>query len=265
MILALGWSDFSLKYRGSLLGYLWSFLGPLAQFLVIYHVFKPFVASALPHYPLYLFLGLILWEHFAMTTSGCMSVLFDKEGIIQKMAVPRFLLIGALGWQNLLIFLTRLLVFALLALLLGVSLPWSIAFVPLLLVQMTALALGVGMLFGSYVLRYRDLQHLWGIGLNVLFWLTPITYPYTAAAPLLEDLRILVAGGFSWGAALSAFIRFQPLSLLLHESRRWLLYAEFLGVPSFLHVLGFTLVCLLVFVGGFCVFQCRSRFFVEEY
>src|SRR3990167_9362705 len=95
-----GWSDFFLKYRGSVLGYVWSLLAPLAKFLVIYYVFRPFVRDTIPYYSLYLFLGIIVWEHFTVTTTHCMSVLHEKAAFVQKLPFPRILLIFIVGWRT---------------------------------------------------------------------------------------------------------------------------------------------------------------------
>ena len=65
VVWAIGWSDFVMKYRGSFLGYLWSFAPMIVRFLVIFHIFRPFMGEKVPYYHLYLFLGLIVWQHFS--------------------------------------------------------------------------------------------------------------------------------------------------------------------------------------------------------
>lgn len=266
IVWAIGWSDFFLKYRGSILGYFWSLLAPLMKFLVILYVFQPLVGPAIPQYPLYLFLGILIWEHFALTTSGCMAMLWDKASIIQKVPCPRIVFILAVGLTNAMIFLTHMLVFTAFALFLG-AIHWTgYLALPLILLQMTMLALGVGMLLSSYALKYRDVQHIWDIALQVLFWLTPITYAYSVQGPILAEMTRMVMGGAQgrW-MILKLFVLLQPLSVLTHDARRFLLYTQELGVPSVFHLTGFTLACAVVFASGYAVFLRRSRFFVEEY
>lgn len=266
VVLALGWADFVLKYRGSFLGYLWSFVLPLTKFLVIYHIFRNFT-QGVENYALYLFLGIILWEHFAMTTSACIALPSEKSGIIKQMRFPRILLMFSLGWTHVIILCTYLLIFILLTARSGVALLPGLFFLPLLILQATLIALGLGMILSSYALKYRDIAHLWAVSLQVLFWLTPIMYDYRPSAPVFEDLRALFAGrAFSslW-SIFDAFIRLQPLSILLHDARRILLYPTTLGIPTAIHIIGFTVACALVFVAGAAIFHRRSSYFIQEY
>lgn len=264
LVLVLGWSDFCLKYRGSILGYLWSFLGPLAQFFVIFAVFRPFVGAGISHYALYLFLGIIVWEHFSLTTSACVALPQEKAGLIQKTRVPRILLPLATGWTHVAIFLTRLLVFAVIAAAYGIFPRMSYAYLPILLLQMSFLALGIGMLLGAFSLRYRDIAHLWGIALQALFWLTPVMYAIDRLPFSQEALRILRVG-IPWHPIelVRAFVRVQPLTLLLADARRTLLLGE--SLPSVWHMVFVTAFCAGFFCIGSAVFRQRSRSFSQEY
>ena len=262
-----GWSDFLLKYRGSVLGYLWSLLAPLAKFLVIFYVFRPFIGNRIAQYPLYLFLGIIAWEHFTVTTTHCMTTLHEKAAFIQKMPFPRVLLILIVGWSDLLVFLSYFLIFALFAVLRGQVIDWNWLYLPVVLVHMTFLALGVGSLLSAYSLKYRDILHLWGIASQVLFWLTPITYAYRLETPILTALAGLpsMLSPFHPIALFDVFVQFQPLSIIIYDLRRVTFYAESGGVPSAAHALGLTLILGSIFCFGLWVFHKRSKYFVEEY
>jgi ABC-type polysaccharide/polyol phosphate export permease len=266
IIIAMGWSDFMLKYRGSFLGYLWSFAVPLVKFLVIYHIFRAF-ASDIPFYPLYLFLGILLWEHFAMVTSACMNMLHDKAVIIKKIVMPHWVLILAVGWTHVIILLTYFVIYFIVSLILGPGIPFAVWYLVLIIVQTTLLSLGVGMFLAAFVLKYRDIQHLWNVLLQILFWLTPIMYAYKPEAPFLQELikRFSGFGGLSFWGMFDIFIRFQPLSVLLHDARRALLYADITGMPTTIHTSGFTALCACIFLAGLFIFNYRSRYFVEEY
>ncbi len=267
IVWAVGWSDFVLKYRGSLLGYLWSLLAPLAKFLVIYYVFKPLVGGEIAQYPLYLFLGIIMWEHFTVTTTNCMTALQEKQAFFMKIPFPRLLIMYIVGWTNLIVFLTHFLIFIACMLLISeISwMPWI--YIPVILLHMTLLALGVGMILASYCLRYRDILHLWGILSQVLFWLTPITYAYKLNAPITEqgDRLMNIFHQPSLHTAFDLFVQFQPLSLLIYDMRRVTLYAGELSVPSVEHTMGLTFVLLVLFGTATSIYRRRSRYFIEEY
>lgn len=267
IVLALGWADFALKYRGSVLGYLWSFIVPLVKFLVILHIFRPFAAQ-IPQYPLYLFLGIILWEHFSLLTSACISLPQEKSLIIKKVAFPRALLVFGTGWMHAIILVTYVVIFFAFAYALAGRIPLSAFwYLPLLLVQSSLLALGIGMALGSYALRFRDIPHLWGVLLTILFWLTPIMYAFRPDAPVLSDAKAMFSGSvtLSLWSFFDTFIRFQPLSILIHDARRAMLYPDTLGVPSMVHMLGFTVLCGCIFCVGYWIFQRRSPYFIQEY
>jgi ABC-type polysaccharide/polyol phosphate export permease len=266
VVLALGWSDFVLKYRGSTLGYLWSFASPLLYFFVLLHVFRPYVSDEIRSYPLYLFLGIIVWEHFSVTTSGCMAMLHDKSSIIQKVVIPKILLILAVGWTNVIIVMTRLAVFVVIAAWLDVPFTLGYLYLPLLIVQMTLLALGVGMLLSSYALRFKDISHLWAVILQAVFWLTPIAYPQRTRPVVDQVLATLrEGGGFSLGRVIDAMIQFQPLSLVVGVVRRSILQFNSLDVPSAGHMALVSAVCGLIFAAGALVYARRSKYFIQEF
>ena len=265
VISAIGWSDFVLKYRGSVLGYAWSLLGPLVRFVVILHVFGPYVSQSIANYSFYLFLGLIIWEHFAVTTTACMGMLHDKASIIQRMVFPRVFLILAVGWTNLVIFATHLIIFFLAALLFGVSINLSAFYLVLTALQMTLVALGIGMLLSSYCLKYRDVPHMWGIAVQILFWLTPIMFPYAIKGGSLTHAARALLGQESTQSIISLFIQIQPLSIIIHDARRSVLYDAIAGSPAPEHALGMTLVAFTIFMLGLAVFQRRQHYFPQEY
>ncbi len=268
VILAIGWSDFVLKYRGSVLGWLWSLIGPLVKFGVILVIFGPYVEGQIPYYRLYLFLGIIIWEHFAVTTGACISMLHEKASIIQRLPFPRVLLIFAVGWTNVIVFATHMLVFGIFCLSLGITWTVSAAYIAITIIEMTMLALGIGMLLSAYSLKYRDIPHLWGMLTQILFWLTPIMYPPAqSGAPAFSGALTLftAAGKSSFGDVFRLFLDAQPLSVVMHDARRVLLYPALWGVPTFTHTLGALTLTGVIFILGLAVFLRRQESFVQEY
>jgi ABC-2 type transport system permease protein len=266
IIWTIGWSDFLLKYHGSVLGYLWSLVSPVVKFLVILHVFRPLVGDSIAMYPMYLFLGIIMWEHFSYTTSGCMNMLFEKAEVIQRVPFPRLLLVLIVGWTQAIVFATYLIVFFLFALVYQVPLDASSVYMLLIVVQMTLLALGIGMILSAWSLKYRDIGHLWAVGLQVLFWLTPIVYGYTMQRSFLRDLvhsATQLENLFSLEWILRMFIQFQPLSVLINDARRAMLGTS--GTPTVIHALAFTVLCGGIFAVGAWIFVRRSKSFIQEY
>lgn len=255
-----------MKYRGSILGVLWSLIYPLVKYVVILHIFRKIVTD-IPQYSLYLFLGLLLWEHFAMTSTACISMLQEKAAIIQKVRFPRLLLILSVGWTHVLILCGYLIIFFLMMAFSGMKPSMGILTLPVIMTEATLLALGAGMLLSAFSLKFRDIPYLWGIALQVLFWLTPILYAFQPDRPLSQDFVHLFSGSLtlSLWSLLDLFIRFQPLSILLFDARRALLSSASVGLPSVVHTSAFLLICAAIFLLGTVVFRWRSRYFLQEY
>lgn len=105
-------SDFKLRYQGSVLGYLWSFIKPLLLFGILYLVFSVFLRFDVENYNLYLLLGIILWGYLAEGTSNAISSLISKGGLISRVNFPRSLIVISSTLTSLLTLLLNLIVFA---------------------------------------------------------------------------------------------------------------------------------------------------------
>jgi len=263
--LAMGWADFQLKYRGSVMGYLWSLAVPLVKFLVLLVIFQPILGGNIVMYPLYLFLGVIVWEHFALTTTACITSLLEKTSIIQKVAFPRFLLPIAAGWCTFLIFLSHVLLFFIFALIFRVEFHFAALLAPFLVLCMELLTLGIGMLLAAFALRFQDIRHLWEVTLQILFWLTPVLYAPELTGPVrFQATELFMALEQSPLAIVRAFIHLQPLSLLMTDIRRVLLYTGVRSTPSLEHLVFLFFISVSAFAFGSVVFWKRSRYFAQE-
>ena len=83
------WSDFKLRYKNSMLGYLWSLLEPLLMLLLIYLVFTNLMKNQIEHYQLFLFIGIILWGFLSRATNAGMFSIVEKANIVKKIYFPR--------------------------------------------------------------------------------------------------------------------------------------------------------------------------------
>src|SRR6266511_862830 len=90
-------TDFKLRYQGSVLGYVWSLLRPLFLFIILYFVFVKFmrIGADIPHFPVYLLLGIVVWNFFAEITSTCIDSIVKQSDIIRKLNFPKYVIILA--------------------------------------------------------------------------------------------------------------------------------------------------------------------------
>ena len=250
---ALTATEFKLRYFGSVLGYLWTLLRPLLIFGVLYLVFTKIFrfGGDVPHYPVMLLLGLILWSFFADATTSSLPSLVQRESLLRKVAFPRAAIpvaVSATAAANLILGLGVVLIFAFID---GVEVraTWLLV-IPVilgLLVFTTAFAL----LLSSLYVRFRDVLPIWEVGLQFLFWATPIIY----TIEFVPD-RMRTA------------IMFNPLSVVIQQTRHWFVdpsaatAAEAIGGAARLVVP--LLLALLVVVGGLLVFRRAESGIAEE-
>lgn len=129
-------------------------------------------------YSIYLCSGIITWQFFSEVLLRCINIFLEQGNLLKKVSFPRSslpLYVFLSGGINFIIIFTIFLIF----LLIVGRFPdiTLLAFFPLLIIQM-AIAIGLGVFFGSLNVFFRDVGHVMGIVLQFWFWLTPMVYPY---------------------------------------------------------------------------------------
>lgn len=172
-------TDFKIRYQGSVLGYLWTLLRPLALFVILYIVFARFlkIGNAIPHYPVYLLLGIVLWNFFVEITSGSVNSIVARGDLIRKLNFPKFVIVVAGSISALINLVLNFIVLAVFMALSGVEISKTAILFPLVLVQLFVLALGLGFLLSALYVKFRDISYIWEVILQAAFYATPILYP----------------------------------------------------------------------------------------
>lgn len=171
-------TDFKLRYFGSALGYLWSLMRPLLLFGVLYVVFTQVfsLGKAVPHYPVYLLTSIVMWTFFVEATSNNVQSLLGREGLLRKMRFPRLVIplsVALTALFNLGMNMIAVVVFAIAN---GVYPRWTWLELPVLIALLATLAVGVGMLLSALYVRYRDIQPIWDVVSQGLFYASPVVY-----------------------------------------------------------------------------------------
>ncbi|MBI4836203.1 MAG: ABC transporter permease [Candidatus Abawacabacteria bacterium] len=170
-------NDFKLRYYGSYLGYLWSLLKPLSLFGVMWFVFSTFVRWDIPNYQLYLLLGIMIWNFFTESTTMGLGSLASKIGIIKKVYFPRIIVVLASTVSAFIGLFFNLLVFLLFALFAGLSFTTCVFLFPLLLIPLYILTVGISLTLAALYIKFRDINQIWEVVVQLGFWLSPIVYP----------------------------------------------------------------------------------------
>src|SRR5581483_11887307 len=169
-------TDFKLRYQGSVLGYAWSLLRPLLLFLILYVVFVKFLrlGTGVPHYPVYLLFGIVIWNFFAEMTSQSLGSIVGRGDLIRKIRIPRWIIVISSSLSALINLLLNLVVVLIFLFLNHVDLLRTTLWLPLILFEVYLLALGVSFFLAAAFVKYRDLNYIWEVIMQAGFYLTPI-------------------------------------------------------------------------------------------
>ncbi len=245
-------TDFKLKYQGLALGYVWSLAKPLMLFAVLYFVFTRLIrlGDTIPHYAIYLLLGVVLWSYFLESTLVAMVSVVDRGDLIRKVYFPRLVIPIATSLSSLITLgLNLVVVFAFIAFT-GVGFRPALPLFALLLVELYVLSLGSSLLLAALYVRFRDIRPIWEVGLQLLFYASPIIYPLT-----------LVPTRFAGIMSLS------PIAQIIEDSRKILITPQALSTSD---LVGWPLALLpylippIVLVAGYLYFESAAAKFAEE-
>lgn len=177
MIVMMVRKELRTRYKGSFLGFLWTFLNPLLQLMVYSIVFTTVMKMQVDNYAIFLFVALIPWTFFTTALqTGATSVVASKE-LLKKIYFPRTVLpLSAVcaAFMNLVYSMVIVIIAVLIS---GIGLTWYVLYLPLIMLIEFFFVLGISILFSALTVYFRDLEHLLNIFTMALFYLTPIVYP----------------------------------------------------------------------------------------
>jgi ABC-2 type transport system permease protein len=250
-------TEFKLRYQGSVLGYLWSVLKPLFLFVILYFVFVYFlrIGSDIPHWPVALLLGIVLWNFFAEVTNNGVESIVQRGDVIRKINFPKYVIVVAGSISAFINLLINLLVIAVFMIVSGVDLSWSAFVSPLYILEIFVLALGLSFLLSAIFVKIRDINYIWEIIMQGLFYASAVIYPISM---VLER-----------GQTLATVLLLNPIAQSIQEVRHNLisdvnptLYTISDGnlilslIPIF--------IVIILFIVGALYFKRRSPFFAED-
>ena len=189
--------DLKLKYRDSVLGFLWSLANPLLLILVYSFVFGHIMRGGPENFAYFLMVGILPWNFFAQSLMMSTGSILDNGNLIRKVALPMEVFPVATVLFNLAQFVFALIVFFPMAwLFFKVPVAWSwINFLPVLGLQIL-FTLGLCFIISTVTVFYRDVRHFTEIFLMLFFWLTPIIYDMRSAHATLK--KVLYMNPFSY-------------------------------------------------------------------
>lgn len=168
--------EFKLRYRNSILGFLWSLLNPIAMMIILTTVFSTLLKFNIENYPVFLLPALLAWRFFSISTTMSLWSIIGNSSLVTKVYFPRWLLVLSSNLANLIGSLLEFAVLLPLLIILGMRLTLLIFLLPIFLALEFFLIIGVSMPLAALNVYYRDIHQIWDITLQAGFFLTPIIY-----------------------------------------------------------------------------------------
>lgn len=234
------------RYKGSILGMLWSFINPLLQVFVYYLVFPYLMRGSMENFLVFLITAFFPWNFFLASINGATGCIKANAGIIKKVYFPRKILILSQVISNLINFFFAVPIILIFVVIFKIPLTWNLIFLPLIAVVEALLCYGCGLILSAVNVYVQDVENLVQFFLNLLFYGTPIIYSL--------DM-------FPSGSMLYFLVSHNPMTLLMNCYRNVMMYGT---MPDW-GALGILLVisAVLIMIGNW-VFNKLQKGFAEE-
>lgn len=248
-------TDFKLRYQGSILGYAWSILKPLFLFAILYLVFDKFLGlgRTIEHFPVYLLIGVVLWNFFAEATNLGLQSIINRGDLIRKINFPKYIIVISGTISSLINLAINLAVVCIFAVINGVEFSWTMFLVIPLVIELYIFALAIAFLLSALNVKFRDTSYLWEIFMQAAFYATPILYP----------LQMV----FSQWPEAAKILMLNPVAQVIQDIREVFVTTDTLTIWDLIHdwkvVIPFAIILTTLIVGSI-YFKRKSKYFAEE-
>jgi ABC-type polysaccharide/polyol phosphate export permease len=244
LIWALALRELKVRYKRSVLGFMWALLNPALLMLVLTFVFSTLMPIKIPegHYAIFLLSTLLPYTFFSQSLSYAVEAMVGNSELIKKVAVPKLVFPVAAVVSNIINLLLSLIPLFLFVVALGHPLHWTWVLLPVPLVSLSILTLGATFFFATANVYYRDVAHIIQILLQVLFYLTPIIYSIDMVPP-----------HYQW------LFKLNPLIFSLNQFRLAVYYGM---LPAMGSLIGSFVCAFASLIIGFTIFRKHQHEFV---
>ncbi len=177
--------------QGTTLGYLWSLLHPLMLLLVLYFVFRRRVGAGIPHYTVFLLIGVVQFGHFSKSLNAGMRSLRQMRSLANSVIFPKDILVYSAILVKAPEFVISMLLVAGIGILSGTGLSAALLALPLVLLLQLLCVSWLGLLLAMAYAFVRDLDHIYELGMRVLFFVTPIIFSLDQVSPTVRQVLLL--------------------------------------------------------------------------
>ena len=168
--------DVKIKYRRSILGYLWSLLNPLLMMAVMTFVFSSIFTMNIKYFPLYIITGNTMYSFFNESTTLAMNSIKRNSQLIKKVYIPKFIFPIASVCSSFVTMSFNMVAILIVKVVMRVPVHLADLLFPIPLFLELVFCMGMGMILSSFLVHFRDIEHLYGVLLFVWMYMTPIFY-----------------------------------------------------------------------------------------
>ena len=209
------------RYRNSILGVLWSVIEPLLMLSVLFFVFSTMFKFDIPNFPIYLLLGIIVYNCFKNATTFALSSLSNRSALITQIYFPRSIPGLSAGITSAIMLVCELAVLGIFMASFQFIPPITILLLPLVLALELLLVFGIALPLSVLNVKFKDTEFLWGVVVSAGFFLTPIFYQFDM---LPETIRNV--------------LQFSPMVQIVTMAHHVVLYGTLPSVNTILYAVG---------------------------
>lgn len=245
MIVSLVRKDLRGRYKGSVLGFLWTFVNPLLQLIVYSIVFSIIVKMGIDNFSMFLFVALEPWIFFSSCITSGSTVILQQQDLVKKIFFPREVLPVAYVTSSFINMLFSFIVIfvAIIVTNHGIN-PAALLFLPLIMLIEYILALGFSFVASAITVYFRDLEHILNNLSMAWMYLTPILYTQEMVPEQYKPLFNL-----------------NPMTPIIIAYRDILFYKR---IPSLNTLIGASITGVVSLILGFILFNKLKKGFAEE-
>jgi lipopolysaccharide transport system permease protein len=236
--------EMKLQYKSSILGVAWSLLNPLLQLLIFTFLFRVVMPLGIENYPAFLFSGMLAWTWFQLSLVQATSAITSHRELIRRPGFPAPILPAITVMTNLINMLLALPLLFIFMLISGGELKSTAFFLPLLMTLQFVFTLSIAYFLATVNVLFRDTQHIIGVMLQLLFFVTPVFYDGSRFPEKYQPL-----------------LKLNPMLHIIGAYRDLLLYGR---LPNFETLSFIALSATLFLILGYKLFISMRDRFVEE-
>lgn len=228
--------NFASKYKGSVLGIMWSVLKPLLIMIILTIIFSTLFGSKINNYPVYFLSGKCIYDFFNLGTTTAMNCLKNNQNILKQTPAPKYIFVLGSIFSEFINFIITLII--LVVVMIVTKSHFFFTTIPLVILPILSLLMmiiGIGLILSILCIYYTDIQHLWGVFTLMLMYASAIFYPMDIIPEPYHSYMLL-----------------NPIFWIINQFRNFMLWGSW---PNIITLINTILLSAIILVFGIIVFK----------